>query len=256
MGKTSIDSRFNIPGKIAWFTMEAPGFITLLYIMFNLPDQLGLDWRSLPTYNWLMAGLFVLHYLNRAVLYPLVLQPSISPIHPFVWCMALSFQLFNATCIGGWLAGYGPTTDADWSGALPRVTIGSVVFFAGLIGNIWHDDELRELRRESMRRQKAELEKKAKEEGKPVEQVRVDKVYLLPENGLFAYILYPHYLCEWIEWAGFWIIGGLHCAPARCFFVNEITTMTPRALQGWHWYVKKFGADKVGSRKAILPGLL
>lgn len=37
--------------------MEAPGFITLLYIMFTLPQQNGIE--KLPLANWLMAGLFV-----------------------------------------------------------------------------------------------------------------------------------------------------------------------------------------------------
>jgi len=57
MGKTSIESRWNIPGKIAWVTMEAPGFITLLYIMSTLPQINGL--KEVPTGNWLMAVLFV-----------------------------------------------------------------------------------------------------------------------------------------------------------------------------------------------------
>ena len=56
-GKTSIDSRFNLPGKIGWATMEAPGFILLLYIMYSLPKQVGLD--SVPSVNWVMAALFV-----------------------------------------------------------------------------------------------------------------------------------------------------------------------------------------------------
>ena len=57
MGKTSNNSRFNIPGKLAWLTMEAPGFITLLYIMWSLPKELGIE--SLPWGNWTMAGMFV-----------------------------------------------------------------------------------------------------------------------------------------------------------------------------------------------------
>lgn len=57
MGKTSTPSRFNVPGKIGWATMEAPGFITLLYIMYSLPKQEGIE--SLPFVNWVMAGLFV-----------------------------------------------------------------------------------------------------------------------------------------------------------------------------------------------------
>merc|ERR1712093_472471 len=30
-GKTSTNSRFNIPGKIAWITMETPGLLTLFF---------------------------------------------------------------------------------------------------------------------------------------------------------------------------------------------------------------------------------
>ena len=56
-GKTSITSRLNIPGRIGWATMEAPGFILLLYIMYTLPQQIGLS--ELPGANWLMASLFV-----------------------------------------------------------------------------------------------------------------------------------------------------------------------------------------------------
>ena len=57
MGKTSTESRFNVPGKIGWATMEAPGFITLLYIMYSLPKQEGIE--KLPLENWVMAGCFV-----------------------------------------------------------------------------------------------------------------------------------------------------------------------------------------------------
>ncbi|KAF2490754.1 3-oxo-5-alpha-steroid 4-dehydrogenase-like protein [Lophium mytilinum] len=247
-GKTSNDSRFNIPGKLAWATMEAPGFTTLLYIMFTLPKHLGIE--ELPWGNWTMAGCFTIHYLYRALLAPLVLNPSMSPIHPFVWAAATCFQLCNAISIGGWLAGYGPTTVYDWAGRLYWMEVGLVIWGWGLLANIYHDDDLREIRRAADRRQRAEAEKT----GQAPETV--DKIYMLPKNGLFAYILYAHYFCEWIEWAGFWMVGGLNCHPARSFLVNEIATMLPRALQGWRWYVAKFGRDKVGNRKAVIPGLL
>lgn len=55
-GKTSTESRFNVPGKIGWITMEVPGFMTVLYIMFTLPDQLGV---KLQYDNWIMAGAYV-----------------------------------------------------------------------------------------------------------------------------------------------------------------------------------------------------
>ncbi len=37
--------------------MEAPGFITLLYIMYSLPKEQGIE--QLPWANWVMASLFV-----------------------------------------------------------------------------------------------------------------------------------------------------------------------------------------------------
>ncbi|KAI9688447.1 MAG: hypothetical protein M1822_001396 [Bathelium mastoideum] len=241
-GKTSVESKWNIPGRIAWITMEAPGFITLLYIMFTLPKELGIE--SLPWGNWTMAGLFTIHYLYRSILSPF-LNPSMSPTHIVVWALALSFQLINATCLGGWLAGYGPTTVHDWSGRLYLIEVGMVIWGWSFLANMYHDDDLREIRRAAARRQKRESlaaqekerekEKKEGGEGKGKAVPGVDKVYMMPKNGLFGYVLYAHYLCEWAEWAGFWMIGGWDCVPARSFLLNEISTMLPRALQGKRW---------------------
>jgi 3-oxo-5-alpha-steroid 4-dehydrogenase 1 len=63
MGKTSVTSRFNIPGKIAWITMEVPGFLTVLYIMNTLPAQVGLS--ALPWENKAMGGLFVSLHISQ-----------------------------------------------------------------------------------------------------------------------------------------------------------------------------------------------
>ena len=57
MGKHSTSSRYNIPGKIGWATMEAPGFISLLVTM--LAVQSSEEIESLPKANWLMATLYV-----------------------------------------------------------------------------------------------------------------------------------------------------------------------------------------------------
>ena len=175
-----------------------------------------------------------------------------SPIHLSVWASALAFQLINATCIGGWLAGHGPTTQEEWAGKAPRIEVGMMIFAVALLGNAYHDDELREIRRAAARNQKKRQEALGeKGEGKSVE-----KVYMVPENGLFRAVLFPHYFCEWIEWCGFWMVGGLACAPARSFLINEVTAMLPRALQGKQWYIERFGKEKVGNRKAVVPGMI
>lgn len=247
-GKTSIDSRFNLPGKWAWCLMEVPGMLTVLYCMLTIRRQEGI--ATLPWANWTMAFVYSVHYTYRAILSPLFLNPSMSPIHPTVFASAFAWQVANGLSLGGWLGGYGPTTVYDWSGHLYYIEVGLVIWGWSFLGNMFHDDDLREIRRSALRRQK----ETAAKENKPVEGV--DKLYMLPKNGLFHYVLFPHYLCEWFEWAGFWMVGGLHCIPARSFLLNEIATMLPRALQGRRWYIEKFGKEKVGNRKAIIPGLL
>lgn len=234
--------------------MECPGFLTVLYCMATIPHNLGLSpnpgfasFQAMPIGNKTMACLYTIHYLYRAILSPLVLNPSMSPIHPIVFISASVWQVCNGLALGGWLAGYGPTTVEEWSGRLIYIEVGLIIWGWSLLANMFHDDELREIRREVLRQQKKD---------EKMGMQNVDKVYKLPKNGLFWIILYPHYLCEWCEWAGFWMIGGSNCVPARSFLINEVVTMLPRALQGWQWYVDRFGREKVGKRKAVIPFLL
>jgi 3-oxo-5-alpha-steroid 4-dehydrogenase 1 len=176
-----------------------------------------------------------------------------SPIHLLVWTSALMFQIINAISIGGWLAGYGPTAESDWEGRMLYIELGVIAWAIGLVGNIYCDDVLREIRRAAARTQKKREEAQGdwKQESKTI-----DKVYMLPRGGLFELVLYPHFLCEWIEWTGYWIVGGWTCLPARSFLLNEVSTMLPRALQGKRWYIQRFGKEKVGQRKAVIPGLI
>ena len=228
--------------------METPGFVTVLYCMYAIPKQEGIE--SLPTANWVMATIYTIHYLYRSWLSAFWLNPSMSPIHAFVFLGACAFNIVNGLSIGGWLGGYGPTTQSDWAGRLYQIEIGMVLWGWSFMGNIFHDDDLREIRRSALRRQRAQAEK----EKKPIEGV--DKLYMLPKNGLFHFVFFAHYLCEWFEWAAFWLIGGFDCVPARNFLFNEIATMLPRALQGKKWYESRFSKEEINNRKAVIPGLL
>lgn len=58
MGKTSMaSSLLNIPGRLAWVTMEVPGMAMLLYCMKAIPHQQGIE--RLPFANRLLGGMFV-----------------------------------------------------------------------------------------------------------------------------------------------------------------------------------------------------
>lgn len=135
--------------------------------------------------------------------------------------------------------------------------LGLYLFFVGLIGSAFHDEELREIRRAALRNLKRRnRESAADESGAQGKKKGVDKVYMIPKNGMFIWILYPHYLFEWIEWTGFWLMGGSKFTPARTFLINEVVTMLPRALEGRRWYLERFGKEKLEGKRAIIPGLL
>ncbi len=176
-----------------------------------------------------------------------------SPLHIIMVVFAACFQVFNATCIGSWLAAYGPKTKADWDAQLSpfptlQFTVGIAIFYIGLAANYYHDDELREIRRREMARQ-ARL---ARETGS---KAKVDKHYEIPQAGLFKIMLYPHYFVEWIEWFGFYVAAGWTCTPALMFLVNEVAAMLPRAVSGKQWYIQKFGEEKIRGKYAVIPGV-
>lgn len=173
-------------------------------------------------------------------------------MHIAVCAMAFCFQICNATCLGAWLAAYGPTTQEEWAqvSPLPQFVTGLAVWYIGLSSNFFHDEELREIRRKEMRRQD-EIRKKAGG-GK---KVAIEKHYQIPQAGLFKYMLYPHYFCEWVEWTGFWLAAGWGCAPARAFLVNELFTMLPRAINGRKWYIDTFGEEKIKKKWTVIPGV-
>ena len=242
----------------------------VLYCMLTLPSSQYLNIPGgvygLPWGNCTMAGLYIGHYIYRTILFP-ILNPSMSPMHISVVIAALVWQTLNGLSLGGWLAGYGPATEKEWEGRGSWVMCGMIIWGWAFMGNVFHDDELREIRREVLRRQaKKEDHKKTKDsassassssEKKPQDKNKgAEKVYMMPKNGLFHYVLFPHYLCEFFEWGGYWMMGGLGCVPARSFLFNEMSSMIPRALAGWKWYVETFGREKVGSKKAIIPGIL
>jgi hypothetical protein len=243
MGKTSITSRLNLPGRIGWVTMEIPGTISLLYTVYALaPNN---NPRELPWQALAMAAMFATHYAHRAVAAPLWLNPSMAPIHVSVWAAAAAFQLLNGVGIGAWLARYGAGADAEyWAGRNSAVLLaGAALWAAGLLANWYHDEALRALRRPRVVR-----------DGEGKETREQPPRYSVPEAGLFRWVLYAHYSTEWVEWIGFWAFGGLGaCGPARAFVVNEVASMLPRAVNGKAWYVEKFGAERIGRRWAVIP---
>lgn len=245
MGRTSLASaRFNVPGRLAWCIGELVGPINAAFILLTLPSKVHPPPPNailgLAPWHLVIGSLYIIHYINRAFITPVFLAPSMSPIHLSVMLPMCLFNFVNSSGIATWLCYTPATTQSE-----PLRYLGLVIFFVGMVGNIIAENKLFELRRGSAKR-------KAKSEGKAV--VTYDKVYVIPPvEGLFKYNLYPHYVWEWLEWTGYWMIGGWAFGPAMTFLINEVSTMTPRGVQGRQWYEKKFGKRAVAGRGGIGP---
>ncbi|RMZ87692.1 hypothetical protein DV736_g5084, partial [Chaetothyriales sp. CBS 134916] len=252
MGKTSGSSKYNLPGRLAWIGAEIVGPINLLFLLYVLPRTYTVQPHSstsfigtgLSAQRELLGLLYLVHYLNRAVITPL-LAPSMSPIHPLITALMIIFQYVNSSNIACWIVYAGQNGQALSSPATRVLSLlGLVVFVIGLGGNIYAEHQLFSLRRGAAKR-------KARSEGKAV--VTYHKVYVIPPaEGVFKHILYPHYVLEWLEWAGYWILGGAlglgwgSQSAALWFIVNEVMSMLPRAVNGKTWYKQKFGKHAVG----------
>lgn len=285
--------------------MEIVGPVNLLYILWTLPPSLNIT--SFPLPNMLAASLYILHYINRAIISPFFAAPSMSPIHAFVVFSAVLFNWLNSTCLAGWIVGYqiplaipsststsrpviAPSSPPSSSTLIP--SLGLCLFFLGMAGNIYAERTLFQLRRERAETQQAKNKKPSTSTSNDGSSNKFSKVYVIPPPaGFFRSILFPHYVCEWLEWFGFALLGTavlpvpsvlgnaasssswslvlapwvvpfalgaekLHTRlplPAVLFFVNAVANMLPHARWGRKWYVERFGAQKVAGRGAVVP---
>ena len=206
-----------------------------------------------------LAVLFLIHYANRAVLSPLR-TPSRSKSHLIVILCAICFNGINGPLMGAYLSS--PECLSYLTGAYqrPRFWLGTLMWAAGYIGNIVHDEILLNIRR----KKQVEDAKKTPEQS---EQGKKGEHYGIPHGLLYKYISYPNYFCEWIEWLGFalaasplpsfesWESFLVTVTPPFLFFVAEVVTMVPRAVKGHQWYHSKF-PNYPKERKVVIPFLV
>ncbi|KMU72420.1 3-oxo-5-alpha-steroid 4-dehydrogenase family protein [Coccidioides immitis RMSCC 3703] len=306
-GKTSLPtSILNFPGRYAWCFMESIGAMNMLYILYTHFQSIPNFLSTMPAWNKLLVALYILHYVNRAFITPLFLAPSMSPIHLIIIFTAVTYNYFNSSCLAGWLLGYGLPVSAYGEHIIATTTsaantpihawlpyvpyIGIALYFLGMYGNIHAETTLFRLRREEAHRR----QQKAKKDGDATNSRKsiYDKVYVIPPpTGVFRSILFPHYVLEWLEWAGFLLIGfavasqtshtpsasaktpyiplapyytplaklflqrwGLPFPfPAIVFLVNTVLTTGARASWGRKWYAQRFGEKAVAARGGFVP---
>ena len=84
-----------IDNRLGWIAMEAPVFIAMCILCLCSP-------RRGDAVCLVFFGLFQLHYLNRAFVYPLLLKGrSTMPLG--IVLMGVTFNVLNALMQGGWI---------------------------------------------------------------------------------------------------------------------------------------------------------
>ncbi|KAM3515578.1 hypothetical protein MY11210_000756 [Beauveria gryllotalpidicola] len=83
------------------------------------------------------------------------------------------------------------------------------------------------------------------------------KKYTLPSEGLFRFLVCPHYTCECLIYlaiavaaapTGRWVSG-----PVMCGLAFVVANLGATAVGTRKWHVQKFGADAVASRWTMIP---
>lgn len=152
-----------VPARLAWILMESPNLWLPIAIWYHLsiPERGfgGLGWP-----NKVLFGMFVLHYLHRAIIFPLIM-PATKAMPISIMVIAFWFCFWNA--YNQSLGLFGSTFPADWMTS-PQCLAGSVVFLMGMTINIASDHHLLSLRRRAVG-------------------------YVLPKGGLFEWISCPNY---------------------------------------------------------------
>lgn len=208
-----------IPDRLGWFLMEIPGPVIYLCLVIT-----GSGPKTVTV--WVITGLYLLHYTNRAVIYPLRIRTGGKEMPLLVALMAVFFNLIN----GGFLGYYAGTMQTQYAEAWlsdPKFIAGVLIFLTGMFINISSDEKLIRLRKR-----------------------RNGDGYLVPHGGLFEKVSCPNFLGETVEWCGY----ALLCwsLPALSFLIWTFCNLVPRALSHHRWYRSQFN-EYPPERKAIIP---
>lgn len=214
---------FLVNGKVAWIVQEFPSLAVPLYLYGVGPTD-----TTSQTANQILLGMFLFHYFNRTVIFPLRIRGG-KPTPFFIMLSAIFFTTVNGYIQGKHLTAIKAYGDEHLTS--PSFVLGSLLFWTGVAIN-WHSDAvLRNLR-------------------KPGETG-----YKIPRGGMFEYVSGANFFGEILEWAGFALACG-GSLPAVTFALNTAFNIGPRAVQHHQWYLEKFDDYQKLGRYAIVPFLV
>ncbi len=211
----------SIGHRLGWFLMELPSPVVFAWFVLT-----GSNPVEIPAL--IFTGLWVAHYFNRALLFPLRMR-NVGRTMPLVIVgSAILFNVVNAGLNGYYLGYLADPYGVEWL-LDARFVVGFILFLCGAALNVRSDTVLLRLRR---------LSKGA---------------YAVPTGRLFRHVSSPNYLGEIIEWIGFAVLTWSPAAAVFAFWTAA--NLVPRALANHRWYRDNF-EDYPKHRKALVPYLL
>ncbi|MHB8105327.1 MAG: DUF1295 domain-containing protein, partial [Dehalococcoidales bacterium] len=211
---------YSVGNKLGWVLMEAAAPIVFAVCFF-----LG-DFKTSPV-ALVFLGLWELHYVHRAFIYPFSLRGAARRMPLSIISFGFFFNLMNGYLNGRYIFHFSGGYANSWL-ADPRFIVGVILFILGYVINRQADQALRALR-------------------KPGESG-----YKISDHRLYRWVSSPNYLGEitiWIGWAiATWSVVGL------VFAFWTVANLLPRARANHIWYRQTF-ADYPAERKALIPRL-
>jgi steroid 5-alpha reductase family enzyme len=201
--------------------MELPALVVFGYFL-----SFASDWNNKIVL--VSASLWGLHYVHRAIIFPLRIQTKGKKMPLVIMLSAILFNTVNGFLNGYWVAHFANDSGTN-NLSYVRIIFGILLFLAGFAVNQYHDGILIRLRK-----------------GKKVG-------YQIPFGGMFKYVSCPNFLGEIISWLGFFVV--VLSLPAFAFLVWTLVNLIPRALDHHRWYRNEF-PDYPANRKAIFPFIL
>jgi 3-oxo-5-alpha-steroid 4-dehydrogenase 1 len=159
-------SVLSVDGVKSWIVMELVSPLSFLVTAYLHPFSpttplLLPSFSSSPAFGikppLILTALYLIHYLNRALISPLR-SPSRSKSHLVVVACGIAFNLPNGFLLGAYLSSASAAAYLTQNGApsSPRFWAGLAIWAAGFMGNVYHDEILLNIRRKAIAKGKGQ----------------------------------------------------------------------------------------------------
>ena len=118
--------------KLGWYLMEVPALVVAILTVALFDHH---DYLRAPVHCQLAVGMFLCHYVNRAIIYPSKRNNNASMERCATFVLGAFFNSGNAYAVVRYLTKFGRGTSLDALSTL-HVVVSVVIFFVGVAVNM------------------------------------------------------------------------------------------------------------------------